>query len=762
MKRVHKTGAQNPEHLIARSPSPSPKEMEFRINRVWERLGSENRLRSDADLKKHHTPRTDWHSNLVKRPTLRHIPVLVAVAFVIAVGWIGIKWESHYGTLETADGSRHWIFQGETLGNNGGILALRDGSRLEIRPMSELSLELAADGVRIRLSKGSIIVNAAKQPRGHLYVQTKDMTVTVVGTVFVVKAEESGSRVAVVEGTVEVQQGGTEKQLGAGEGVMTSRLIELSSLREEISWSRRAREHLALFAASQRRDRPEFESAAVYPTPLNTYRGGHVQMEGGQVRAGRYEVRRATILDLITIAYGVRREAVIGGPSGLDWNRFDIVAKVSPNTQPEVIRLMLQSLLADRFKLVARTDTRPVPAYVLSRGTGPLRLRRASASGEAVCNVPLDRESVSCRDITMDAYAEGLQRAALTSREVVNSTGLDGTWDFDLRYKSSGSGIPDPSSRDTGIFEALQQVGLKLELVDVPRPAVVVESVNEMPTENPSGVEVALPLATAEFEAASLRPCTMPFGITIRSSPGGLFNTGCSQLDLLIQEAWSLGLQVQFAPQVVLPIGNMDAIPGLPERLGARGFQIAARSPVELTGLGNAGLRRTMLRNLLIERFQMIVHYEDRPKVVHTLVAVKPQLKPADPTARSECRQSISPQQEVRGQILTCQNVTMAQFAERLRATYPLAASESQGRVIDETGLSGAWNFTLTWADAPLGVPAVPRMMRGDNPVVSDPVGGGITLFDAVEKQLGLRLERRKRPVSVLVVDHIEENPREN
>ena len=52
--------------------------------------------------------------------------------------------------------------------------------------------------------------------------------------------------------------------------------------------------------------------------------------------------------------------------------------------------------------------------------------------------------------------------------------------------------------------------------------------------------------------------------------------------------------------------------------------------------------------------------------------------------------------------------------------------------------------------------------MRGDNPVVSDPVGGGITLFDAVEKQLGLRLERRKRPVPVLVVDHIAENPREN
>jgi uncharacterized protein (TIGR03435 family) len=761
MKRVHKTGAQNPEHLIARSPSPSPKEMEFRINRVWERLGSENRLRSDADLKEHHTPRTDWHSNLVKRPTLRHIPVLVAVTLVIAVAWIGIKWESHYGTLETAGGSRRWIFQGATLGTNGGILALRDGSRLEIRPMSELSLERAADGVRIRLSKGSIIVNAAKQPRGHLYVQTKDMTVTVVGTVFVVKAEESGSRVAVVEGQVEVRQGGTEKQLGAGEGVTTSRLIELSSLREEISWSRRAREHLALLAAAQRRERPEFESAAVYPSPLNSDRGGHVQMEGGQVRAGRYEVRRATILDLITIAYDVERDAVIGGPNGLDWNRFDIVARVPANTRPDIVKLMLRSLLADRFNLVARTDTRPVPAYVLSRGTGPLVLKRASGTGDVGCRMALDRESVSCRNVTMGAYAEALQRAALTSRPVVNSTNLEGAWDFDLRYNARDAGIPDPSSRNTGIFDALQQVGLKLELRDVPRLAVVVESVNEKPAPTPPGVEAALPSAPAEFEVASLRPCTMPVGITIRVSPGGLVNTGCSTLDLLIKRAWNLEFQVQFAPQLVLPVGNRDAIPGLPERLGARGFQISARSPVELTGFWDANFL-TMLQNLLIDRFKMVIHYEDQPKDVHVLVAVKPQLKSAEPSARSECRQSISPQQEVRGQILTCQNVTMAQFVERLRATWPLVQSESQGRVIDETGLSGAWNFTLTWADAPFGVPAVPRTAPRDNLVVSDPIARGITLFDAVEKQLGLKLERRKRPVPVLVVDHIEENPSEN
>src|SRR6185436_7638219 len=71
-----------------------------------------------------------------------------------------------------------------TSGAAGSVLALADGSRVEMRSHSELSLERADDGIRIRLRSGSIIVNAAKQPSGHLYVQTKDVTVSVVGTVF--------------------------------------------------------------------------------------------------------------------------------------------------------------------------------------------------------------------------------------------------------------------------------------------------------------------------------------------------------------------------------------------------------------------------------------------------------------------------------------------------------------------------------------------------------------------------------------------------
>jgi ferric-dicitrate binding protein FerR (iron transport regulator) len=72
---------------------------------------------------------------------------------------------------------------------SGAMLKLADGSHVEMRGNSKLSLERADDGVRIKLSDGDVIVSAAKQ-HGHLYVQTKDVNVPVAGTVFLVNAEE--------------------------------------------------------------------------------------------------------------------------------------------------------------------------------------------------------------------------------------------------------------------------------------------------------------------------------------------------------------------------------------------------------------------------------------------------------------------------------------------------------------------------------------------------------------------------------------------
>src|SRR5271168_533786 len=93
---------------------------------------------------------------------------------------------------------------------------------------------------------------------------------------------------------------------------------------------------------------PEFEIADVHVSPHRTF----PFMDGGMLRGDRYNLRQATMVDLISTAYGVDAKSVQGGPPWLETNRFDIVAKAPPGTPPATLKLMLKALLADRFKLV--------------------------------------------------------------------------------------------------------------------------------------------------------------------------------------------------------------------------------------------------------------------------------------------------------------------------------------------------------------------------------------------------------------------------
>jgi uncharacterized protein (TIGR03435 family) len=103
----------------------------------------------------------------------------------------------------------------------------------------------------------------------------------------------------------------------------------------------------------------------------------------------------------------------------------------------------------------------------------------------------------------------------------------------------------------------------------------------------------------------------------------------------------------------------------------------------------------------------------------------------------------------------------MAQFADQLLI---LAGNYVHYPVTDSTGLEGAWDFSFTYS------PINPTQLAGlrgapppgvTDPGASDPVGG-TSLLEAVEKQLGLKLEMQKRSHPVLVIDHMEEKPTDN
>ncbi len=120
------------------------------------------------------------------------------------------------------------------------VLELADGSRVELAARSELALASRRDGVRLALGRGSLIVEAAAQGGGHLYVATGDCEVAVVGTIFSVAHGAKGSRVSVIEGEVRVAQGTRRAVLRPGDQLSTSERLGRVPVGRDFAWSRNA------------------------------------------------------------------------------------------------------------------------------------------------------------------------------------------------------------------------------------------------------------------------------------------------------------------------------------------------------------------------------------------------------------------------------------------------------------------------------------------------------------------------------------------
>jgi uncharacterized protein (TIGR03435 family) len=397
--------------------SPSAEDVAGSRERTLERLraraaeGSPNRANLGFS-------RVDW------KRWLSPLAAAAVVAFVVFI----IQWQPSRGAVYAlVDGER--IEAGEpvrTTAGTGALLKLPDGSSIEMRSNSELSLESAEDGVIILLSKGGIVVDAAKQREGHLYVQTKDVRVSVVGTVFFVNAEEKGSRVAVIEGEVLVQQGTEQRKLLPGEQLTSNPGMRELSLKEEIAWSRHAETYLAsLQPATPQRATPQptpevspkpqvlptgkqtFEEAAVRlsqgPSGEATGRGaspgmalrGCAPTTGGPTRLQVDPGRFAGMMNLyswILFAYSdyecIRVYEFVEDllPFEPSWLRSVIVQieaifpQGSPAGQeytegkPAKLKEMVQAVLEDKFKLVVRRTQKELPVFTLRVADGGSKL----------------------------------------------------------------------------------------------------------------------------------------------------------------------------------------------------------------------------------------------------------------------------------------------------------------------------------------------------------------------------------------------------
>jgi ferric-dicitrate binding protein FerR (iron transport regulator) len=122
--------------------------------------------------------------------------------------------------------------------SGGALLVLADGSRVELAERSEVSIARGSGGTTVALARGRVIVQAAKQRGGHLYVRTPDCLVSVTGTVFSVAQGARGSRVSVLEGEVHVDDGRGEKVLHGGDQTTTNGAVARETLEAEFGWSR--------------------------------------------------------------------------------------------------------------------------------------------------------------------------------------------------------------------------------------------------------------------------------------------------------------------------------------------------------------------------------------------------------------------------------------------------------------------------------------------------------------------------------------------
>ncbi len=516
----------------------------------------------------------------------------------------------------------------------------------------------------------------------------------------------------------------------------------------------------------------KFEIADIHPSPPRRF----PYFDGAFLEDGRYIVRQATIADLITTAYGLKDSSnVHGGPSWLDWDRWDVTAKVPPGTTEAAAKEMLKSLLEERFRLVAHKGDAPMPAYWLTVAPGGLKLKPTPAgTGDGECHgkqpatgpepdaVPL--MTLSCTNKSFAALAETLTNnrgGEYLQHPVLDKTEVKGAFDFDLKFTPMYM-LPRAGGAGVTIFDAVEKdLGLKLELKTSPQPGLLVDSVNETPTPNAPDLAKSLPpLPPPQFEVAAVKPSAPD------EKPGGRIAG-----DQINVRAWPLKFAIIFA----WDLNGNEEIEGAPSWLGTDLFDIEAKVSTEnVTTEGGGPQRppvpiedlREMLKALLIDRFEIKTHLEDRPKDAYTLVSVSPKMTKADPTERTGCNEGPGPDgkdprltQPILNMLVTCKNVTMAQAV----ALFPtFAAWYVRYPVVDKTGLTGGWDLTLSWSSGNF-MPS----FQGQSPSGSQTEGasdpnGALSFYDAVSKELGLKLVKEKRPEQVVVFDHIDQQATPN
>jgi uncharacterized protein (TIGR03435 family) len=254
---------------------------------------------------------------------------------------------------------------------------------------------------------------------------------------------------------------------------------------------------------------PSFEVATVRPSRSDS---GFVNY---QISTARFHAENATVAELMKFAYNVKTDDQLPkDPAWIKSEKFDIDAKADdsevaamgkllPEEKFERFRLMMQSLLADRFKLKVSMQTKDLPVYALVVAKGGPHLTEAKVvPEETMRHMPTlaggSRGELKAGSVSMAMFTWWLSgRTDTGNRVVIDATGLKGSYDFTLNWTpdsmhtadANGGGqgqanTPSTESSEPGFITALEeQLGLKLESRKAPVEVLAIDHV-ERPSAN--------------------------------------------------------------------------------------------------------------------------------------------------------------------------------------------------------------------------------------------------------------------------------------
>jgi uncharacterized protein (TIGR03435 family) len=215
---------------------------------------------------------------------------------------------------------------------------------------------------------------------------------------------------------------------------------------------------------------PRFEVASI--RPANPAPGFSSGIKTGH---GRLTADNVTLKRCIIGAYGVGPNQVVGGPDWLDTDRFEIAAKADQPVGDHALMAMLQSLLAERFKLALHRETRQIHAYVVEVAKSGPKLEKGDGKGSTTQN---GRGLIDAANISMDAFAQVLSRQM--DLPVVNHTNLEGVFNLKLQWTPESVQLSKAAAGGTAegpsIFTAIQeQLGLRLRAEKAPVEVLVID-----------------------------------------------------------------------------------------------------------------------------------------------------------------------------------------------------------------------------------------------------------------------------------------------